>query len=55
MARVLISLPNLFLNKIDATAKKELRTRSELIREAVRIYLLQSKYSDLDLLEYKEE
>lgn len=38
MARVLISLPDEFLAKVDDLAKKESRTRSELIREAVRYY-----------------
>ena len=36
MARVLISMSNDFLNKVDSIANSEQRTRSELIREALK-------------------
>lgn len=39
MARVLISMPEEFLTKIDKVADDEQRTRSELIREALRTYI----------------
>ena len=39
MARVLISMPEEFLTKIDEVAEGENRTRSELIREALRTYI----------------
>ena len=39
MARVLISMPEEFLDKIDQVAEGENRTRSELIREALRSYM----------------
>ena len=39
MARVLISMPEDFLNKIDKMADSENRSRSELIREALRTYI----------------
>ena len=39
MAKVLISLPDKFLDQIDRTAENEQRTRSELIREALRSYM----------------
>lgn len=39
MARVLISMPEEFLNKIDQVADGENRSRSELIREALRTYI----------------
>ena len=39
MARVLISMPEEFLSKIDEVADVENRTRSELIREALRTYI----------------
>ena len=39
MARVLISMPEDFLSKIDTVAENENRTRSELIREALRTYI----------------
>ena len=39
MARVLISMPENFLNEIDNVAETENRSRSELIREALRTYI----------------
>ena len=39
MARVLISMPEDFLGKIDQVAEGENRSRSELIREALRTYI----------------
>ena len=39
MARVLISMPEKFLTQIDSVAEGENRTRSELIREALRTYI----------------
>ena len=39
MARVLISMPESFLGKIDQVAENESRSRSELIREALRTYM----------------
>ena len=43
MARVLISMSNDFLNKVDNIASSEQRTRSELIREALRTYMYRSQ------------
>ncbi|MBQ8168860.1 ribbon-helix-helix protein, CopG family [bacterium] len=43
MARVLISMPERFLNEIDSVATNENRTRSELIREALRTYMYKSQ------------
>ena len=43
MARVLISMPEEFLNKIDELADDENRSRSELIREALRTYIHKQK------------
>lgn len=43
MARVLISMPEDFLNKIDRMADSENRSRSELIREALRTYMGKQK------------
>lgn len=37
--KVLISLPDKFLMEIDALADEEQRSRSELIREALRVYI----------------
>jgi predicted transcriptional regulator len=39
MARVLISLPDDFLADVDALARREKRSRSEMIREALRFYM----------------
>ncbi len=36
MAKVMISLPDEFLKKVDRTARAQGRSRSELIREALR-------------------
>lgn len=43
MARVLISMPESFLGKIDEVADAESRSRSELIREALRTYITRSR------------
>ena len=43
MARVLISMPEEFLNRIDQVAEAENRSRSELIREALRTYIYKQK------------
>ena len=39
MAKVLLSIPDKFLSTIDELAVSEQRTRSELIREALRSYI----------------
>ncbi len=39
MSRVLISMPEKFLDEIDQVANTENRSRSELIREALRTYI----------------
>jgi len=43
MARVLISMPEKFLDEIDSVANNENRTRSELIREALRTYMYRNQ------------
>ncbi|MDD3237808.1 MAG: ribbon-helix-helix domain-containing protein [Candidatus Gastranaerophilales bacterium] len=43
MARVLISMPEKFLGEIDQVADGENRSRSELIREALRTYIHRNK------------
>jgi Arc/MetJ-type ribon-helix-helix transcriptional regulator len=45
MAKVMISLPERFLSEVDKTAQAEHRTRSDLIREALREYLRVGKLS----------
>jgi len=46
MARVLISMPEEFLGKIDKVADTENRSRSELIREALRTYIHKNQIRD---------
>lgn len=46
MARVLISMPERFLDEIDNVAGNENRSRSELIREALRTYIHRNKVRD---------
>ena len=46
MARVLISMSNDFLNRVDTVATSEQRTRSELIKEALRVYIKRSRISN---------
>ena len=43
MARILISMPEKFLNEIDGVAENESRSRSELIREALRTYIQKNR------------
>ncbi|MBR1425367.1 ribbon-helix-helix protein, CopG family [bacterium] len=43
MARVLISMPEEFLDRIDKVAEGENRSRSELIREALRTYIYKQR------------
>lgn len=42
MAKVLVTMPDDFLHRIDGLALNEQRTRSELIREALRTYMRRS-------------
>ena len=42
MAKVLISMSDEFLNRIDGVASIKQRSRSELIREALRTYIRRS-------------
>ncbi len=46
MARILVSMPDEFLDRVDVLANEEQRTRSELVREALRNYLKRSKISN---------
>ncbi len=47
MAKVLLSIPDKFLNQIDEVANNEQRTRSELIREALRNYMKRNVMFDI--------
>lgn len=46
MARILISMPDEFLDKVDGLANDEQRTRSELVREALRSYIKRSRIAN---------
>ena len=49
MSRVLISMPEKFLDEIDQVADNENRSRSELIREALRTYIHRNKVREITL------
>lgn len=49
MSRVLISMPEKFLGEIDKVADSENRSRSELIREALRTYIHRNKVRENSL------
>ena len=49
MARVLISMPERFLDEIDNVAAGENRSRSELIREALRTYMHKNRVRNVAL------
>lgn len=49
MARVLISMPESFLDQIDEIAGSESRSRSELIREALRTYIYKNRMRTVGL------
>lgn len=46
MARILVSMPDEFLDRVDGLAGEEQRTRSELVREALRAYIKRSKVAN---------
>ncbi len=48
MAKVLVTMPDEFLNKVDGLADVEKRTRSELIREALRNYMRRLSKSQIE-------
>lgn len=39
MAKILVTMPDDFLHRVDGIASNEQRSRSELIREALRSYM----------------
>lgn len=54
MAKVLVNFQDEFLEEIDKIAELEHRTRSSLIREAIRRYLSQYKNETLQSLQQLE-
>lgn len=55
MAKVLISMPDEFLERIDNVAISEQRTRSELIREALRNYIRRNNLFNKEQSEKRAE
>ena len=55
MARVLISMKDEFLKLIDEMADNEQRSRSELIREALRLYFRVRRTSPLQASRFDQE
>lgn len=51
--KVLIALPPAMLEQVDSIARTEFRTRSDLIREALRRYLEQFKINNPEPVEQK--
>ncbi len=47
MAKILVTMPDDFLHKIDGVAINEQRSRSELIREALRSYMRRMNIRDI--------
>jgi metal-responsive CopG/Arc/MetJ family transcriptional regulator len=43
MSKIIVNIPDEFLKVVDETAKREHRTRSELLREAIRLFLRERK------------
>lgn len=46
MARILVSMTEEFLSAVDGVASNEQRTRSELVREALRGYIKRAKIAN---------
>ena len=55
MAKVLVSMSDKFLEKINEVADNEQRTRSELIREALRSYIRRSGHTNSKKAEQQAE
>ncbi|OGH98171.1 MAG: hypothetical protein A2287_08200 [Candidatus Melainabacteria bacterium RIFOXYA12_FULL_32_12] len=55
MAKVLISMSDDFLSMIDSFAANEQRTRSELVREALRNYIRRSRITNTEANEKRAE
>ena len=52
MAKILVTMPDEFLNRVDGLASNEQRTRSELIREALRSYMRRTTVQQVQKAEY---
>jgi metal-responsive CopG/Arc/MetJ family transcriptional regulator len=54
MAKVLISMQEEFLGKVDEMAEKDSRSRSEFIRQALRVYIRRRKARGLAAPRYNQ-
>ncbi|MDX2084622.1 MAG: ribbon-helix-helix protein, CopG family [Candidatus Melainabacteria bacterium] len=54
MAKVLISMQEDFLEKVDAMADKDQRSRSEFIRQALRVYIRRRRARSLNNVRYTQ-
>jgi metal-responsive CopG/Arc/MetJ family transcriptional regulator len=52
MAKVLISMQEDFLGKVDEMADKDQRSRSEFIRQALRVYIRRRRARNLNSTRY---
>ncbi|MBE7713807.1 MAG: ribbon-helix-helix protein, CopG family [Cyanobacteria bacterium SIG26] len=48
MAKILVTMPDEFLNKVDGLADTERCSRSELIREALRSYMRRASKKQIE-------
>ena len=48
MAKVLVTMPDDFLNRVDGLADSERLSRSELIREALKVYMRRLSKSQVE-------
>lgn len=48
MAKILVTMPDEFLNKVDGLADTERCSRSELIREALRSYMRRTSKKQIE-------
>lgn len=55
MAKILVTMPDEFLNRIDGIASNEQRSRSELIREALRTYMRRINFPNVRKAEKNAE
>lgn len=51
MAKILVTMPDDFLHRVDGIASNEQRSRSELIREALRSYMKRMTIKNLQKAE----
>lgn len=52
-SRILVSMPDKFLKDVDNIANNENRSRSELIREALRLYMKENYYARNPIINQK--